>query len=113
MFKENRNQIIEALNARSMKDAAAFFSLASTPPREGRNGKDNRRMDAAEVEKMVARLAAAWTSAHPANGKHPAPEKGVIMQILGPDGNTAMRQAYTIPSGAKLSLQVADEAAVN
>ena len=48
MFRENRQQIIEALNARNLKDAAAFFELATMPPKQGRGGHDNRRMDLAQ-----------------------------------------------------------------
>ena len=104
MFRENRNQIIAALNEQNLKDAAAFFEMATTPP------KGHARMDAEEVEKIVKRLAATWQAAHSTNGKHEAAPKAVIMQILGPNGNAAERHSWNVPAGAKLSFQVADEA---
>ena len=123
MFAENRKQVLDALQEHSQKEPQLaalrdIVEIAMMPPKDARNGKDNRRMNVDQVERLVMTLEAKFKAAinllparHVKAERIEAAlpsEKSVIMQILGPNGNVNERHAWTVPAGARLAFQVGE-----
>ena len=54
MFAENRKQVLDALQEHSQKEPQLaalrdIVEIAMMPPKDARNGKDNRRMNVDQV----------------------------------------------------------------